>query len=356
MTEIMKPLFKYPGGKSSEYKHIKHLFPDYTTYVEPFLGGGAIYWALKAEKYIINDFSPEVTAIYSFVKEQNQKFFEYIEDLITVWDIKESFVDTIAKDMECDNIEDKELKNITNKILGSLRHNNIYEKTKLLTFLKQSITQKKNTLSKFAKNENIDYVTNTRGMLGAALYTLIRDKYNNITLIDDKELKVALYFFLREYSYSGMFRFNIKGKFNVPFGGNSYAKKSLQSKYNQMKDKSVVEKLRNTEIYTGDFSFALIDKEDTFIFLDPPYNSAFSTYNSNVFDKTEQERLRDNLLNIKKSKWLMVIKSTNFIEELYKDDKFYKLRFNKSYSVNFKNRNDRGVQHLIISNYPLEVH
>lgn len=52
----------------------------------------------------------------------------------------------------------------------------------------------------------------------------------------------------------------------------------------------------------------------------------------------------------------MVIKSTDFIEELYKDDRFYKLRFNKSYSVNFKNRNDRGVQHLIISNYPLEVH
>ncbi|MCJ0583955.1 DNA adenine methylase, partial [Enterococcus cecorum] len=44
-TVFLKPLFKYPGGKSSEYKHLRELFPKFNTYVEPFLGGGAVYWA-----------------------------------------------------------------------------------------------------------------------------------------------------------------------------------------------------------------------------------------------------------------------------------------------------------------------
>lgn len=39
----LKPLFKYPGGKSSEYQYIKEYFPTFNTYVEPFLGGGAVY-------------------------------------------------------------------------------------------------------------------------------------------------------------------------------------------------------------------------------------------------------------------------------------------------------------------------
>lgn len=39
---IFKPLFKYPGGKGSEYKYLKKMFPKFNTYVEPFLGGSSI--------------------------------------------------------------------------------------------------------------------------------------------------------------------------------------------------------------------------------------------------------------------------------------------------------------------------
>ena len=50
----------------------------------------------------------------------------------------------------------------------------------------------------------------------------------------------------------------------------------------------------------------------------------------------------------------MVVKSTDFIEELYERTGWYKFRFNKSYSVNFKNRNEQDVKHLVITNYRLE--
>ena len=33
----MNPLIKWPGGKSSEIKQIKHLIPEFNRYVEIFL-------------------------------------------------------------------------------------------------------------------------------------------------------------------------------------------------------------------------------------------------------------------------------------------------------------------------------
>ena len=52
----MKPLIKYRGGKSKEIPYlIKHI-PKYNgRYIEPFFGGGALFFHLKPQKAIIND-------------------------------------------------------------------------------------------------------------------------------------------------------------------------------------------------------------------------------------------------------------------------------------------------------------
>lgn len=52
----MKPILKYRGGKSNEIKFIlPHIPKDYETYVEPFVGGGALYFYLEPNKAVIND-------------------------------------------------------------------------------------------------------------------------------------------------------------------------------------------------------------------------------------------------------------------------------------------------------------
>ena len=52
----MKPMIKYAGGKSREIEIIKKIIPEYKgRYIEPFLGGGALYFYLEPEKAIIND-------------------------------------------------------------------------------------------------------------------------------------------------------------------------------------------------------------------------------------------------------------------------------------------------------------
>ena len=58
-----------------------------------------------------------------------------------------------------------------------------------------------------------------------------------------------------------------------------------------------------------------------------------------------------NVLKNTKAQFILVIKNTDFIYQLYKDD-FRILSFDKSYTYNVRSRNDRKVEHLIITNIP----
>lgn len=87
------------------------------------------------------------------------------------------------------------------------------------------------------------------------------------------------------------------------------------------------------------------------MFLDPPYDTEFSTYAQNEFAKKDQERLAKYLIHDCKAKWMMVIKNTPFIFDLYKDSGLTITSFEKKYLVSFMNRNDKQVEHLLITNY-----
>ena len=91
--------------------------------------------------------------------------------------------------------------------------------------------------------------------------------------------------------------------------------------------------------------------KDDFIFLDPPYDSEFSTYAKNEFTKDDQMRLADYLINKCNAKWMIVIKNTPFIYSLYNNDKLNISSFSKKYLVSFQNRNDKNAEHLLIKNY-----
>lgn len=67
--ETLKPIIKWSGGKTDELKQIiPHLPTNYTTYLEPFIGGGAVYFNLNPEKAVINDVHKELTDFYQSIK------------------------------------------------------------------------------------------------------------------------------------------------------------------------------------------------------------------------------------------------------------------------------------------------
>ena len=79
-------------------------------------------------------------------------------------------------------------------------------------------------------------------------------------------------------------------------------------------------------------------------------DTEFSTYAKNEFVKNDQVRLCEYLKNTK-ANIMLIIKNTEFIYNLYNTKEFKIKTFDKKYLVSFQNRNDKDVEHLLITNY-----
>lgn len=342
----MKPILKWAGGKTTELDIIKNHIPkNFDRLIEPFLGGGAFYFDVEHEKSIVNDFNKELIYFYRLLKDEHS--FSKFKDIINIVDNERNSVNNIFYD---ENFE----KNCFN-----LSQNKIYEK-----FLLREFKSKKRTIDRINKIKEIEcspllndkeiYINKKTAAI-SSFYYMYREFYNqkNRNAVFDIE-HITFWFIMREICYSGMFRYSSSGDFNVPYGGISYNNKSFLSKLKNIENIRNKDFYINTEFNNLDFEvffekYEYFNKED-FIFLDPPYDSEFSQYNKESdFSLEDQIRLK-NILMKTNAKIMVIIKETDFIYQLYKND-FNISYFDKSYSVNIKNRNNRTVNHLIIKNY-----
>lgn len=132
--------------------------------------------------------------------------------------------------------------------------------------------------------------------------------------------RAANFYFIREYCYGSMFRYNANGEFNIPYGGKSYNKKNMRAKIDHIFCDEVRELFANTELCCmdfGDFFRHIHLTERDFMFLDPPYDTDFSDYEGRAFTKKDQERLAAALRETP-ARFILVIKNTEFIRSLMK--------------------------------------
>lgn len=126
----------------------------------------------------------------------------------------------------------------------------------------------------------------------------------------------ALFYFLREYCYSSMFRYNQRCEFNVPYGGMSYSSKAFAYRISSLTAPNIGVRLGKTSLSAldfDDFFRAVVPPQpNDFIFLDPPYDSAFSTYAQAPFDCADHQRLAA-FCKTTKANFVLVIKNTDFI-------------------------------------------
>lgn len=155
----MKPLLKYRGGKTKEIPNIIKHIPNFKgKYIEPFFGGGALFFHLEPKKAIINDINSKLMGFYIGVKNDFKKLRK-----------------------ELDEIDEKY--KVNRKKFEKLKEKSPEERV---------------------KDNNEDF------------YYQIRDMFNGLT--NKKYSDALLYFFINKTSYSGMIRYNSKGEFNVPYG------------------------------------------------------------------------------------------------------------------------------------------
>ena len=91
----MKPIVKWAGGKIKQCSSIVKMMPSkYNRYIEPFIGGGAIFFSINRLNSIIADINPELINLYRVVSfnidelitdlrkhENTKEYFYYLRGL-----------------------------------------------------------------------------------------------------------------------------------------------------------------------------------------------------------------------------------------------------------------------------------
>jgi DNA adenine methylase (dam) len=253
----MKPLIKYRGGKSNEIPNIWKHIPRYKgRYIEPFFGGGALYFHLEPKRAIINDINAKLMAFYRGVKNDFSNLREELEEIEKAYEVNRRQFDSLKLLTPNERVEDK--------------------------------------------NEE--------------LYYQLRDMFNDLS--EKKYSDSLLYFFINKTAYSGMIRYNSKGEFNVPFGRYERLNTSLVTKKHS--DLLINAEIHNTD-YKNIFDmaepddFMFLDPPYDCVFSD--YGN--EEYKGG-FDNECHVALAKDFKNLS-CKALLVIGRTSLTERLYGD-------------------------------------
>jgi len=298
-----RPFLKWAGGKTQLLAQVSKRLPselkngEITHYVEPFVGGGAVFFYLNLRypfsHSTIFDVNEELILSYHVIKKSIKKLIDALEFLESEYVLR--------------NDEDRK---------------------RFYYHVRDEFNRKKPNLN--VKKYNTDWIE-----------------------------RAAETIFLNHTCYNGLFRVNMKGEFNVPFG--RYKNPQILNKDN-LNDVAMI--LKKTTIVQGDFaeSKKFVDNK-TFVYIDPPYRplnttSLFTSYSKNGFSDVDQCRLADFFKELDKTGAKIMLSNSDprnenprdsFFDELYADFTIERVPAKRIINCNGSGRGN--INELIITNY-----
>lgn len=262
---MLKSPIKWMGGKSKSVKKILPLIPEHNCYVEPFFGGGWIYFAKEPSRVeVINDINGELINFFEVLR---TKYEEFIDNFNYALKSRELYLE-------------------------------------------------------FRKNLGIDKLT-------------------------DVERAFRFYYIIQN-AFGGMYRMNKKGEVNVAFVS-SPRKEAQGSFWDIEKIRMAHERLKETIIENRDYKdiIRIYDREDTFFFFDPPYDTDLKYNADTSFDYDELLEYCRNL----KGKFLLTLNG----ELEYKFKEFNLIEHEVAHTINAWKGKDNMRKEIIITNYEINM-
>lgn len=274
----MNPVLKYRGGKSREIPRFLQYIPDdFNRYIEPFFGGGAVYFYLEPDNAIINDLNTRLMTFYQELRNNYPEMRKQLDEL-----------------------------------------QSLYEKN-------QKEYKRLKTLS---PNERVPNANEE-------LYYKMRELFNHP---NGEFLDGVLYFFINKTAYSGMIRYNNSGEYNVPFGRYpNLNTRLITEQHSELLQRTELYNLDYKKIFdmAQEDDFIFLDPP-----YDCVFNDYGNIDMMNGFDEEQHRRLAEEFKKLS-CRALMIIGKTPLTEELYKDyifDEYYK---NYSVNIKNRFNNDK---------------
>jgi DNA adenine methylase len=304
-----KPFLKWAGGKAQLLPQFEAHFPaelaagKIDTYIEPFLGGGALFLHIaqrsiaqsRAFKHVyLTDINPELILVYSVVQRDPT-------GLIT----------QLAQHQQSYNARDEE--------------------------------------------GRAAYFYQVREQYNSQRAAIRFDRYTNAWVT-----RAAAMIFLNKTCFNGLFRVNAKGEFNVPFG--RYKNPTIYDAENLARVSAL---LQNAELRVAPFDACeQWVTPDTFVYFDPPYRpisatSSFTSYARDRFDDSAQIALARFFAHLHRQHGAKLMLSNSDPTRLNQHDNFFHNHYRgfnirqvwASRMINSQ-ANKRGkIPELLITNY-----
>ena len=338
--------------------------------IEPFAGGCALAWRLQDLPALLNDASAELMAFYRHVAEPNEGLHRALEAIAQDWEALNEPAQTGLAGLIVAYAADRSPGWVSrlDRALHAWSPSLDWSPTlptlcgeNTRAALRRSVTAKIRRMCALEERRGQmsgeDVQANIVGAAKAGYYNALRQRYNALARSPDMTSPEgsALFFFVREYAYASMFRYNARGEFNVPFGGISYARKSFAGKVQRLRAPEVVGRLQRASMVCGDFETFLEGitwRTDDLVFVDPPYDAVFSSYGTSSFGAGDHVRLARSLQRLQaKASVMIVVRRSALMESLYPSGQWFVRPYPMAYRWTIKARNERSTEHLMVTNY-----
>jgi DNA adenine methylase len=164
--------------------------------------------------------------------------------------------------------------------------------------------------------------------------------------------RAAQFIFLNQTSFNGIYRVNLKGVYNVPYGHRT--KEFCEAENLRLVSKA----LRNTNLNSYSFSETIENvKHNDLVFLDPPYtvthnHNGFIKYNAKLFDIQKQYELSEYIDEIKSkgAYYILTNAAHEVVEDIFTKEGDYKTKIARASIIGGTNAKRGKFKEFVFSN------